>query len=112
MKKIKDNSISIGTGVPNTITINKIKSKNVVDDKHKNNNNSLSIITLDIDGNVNCYNDKEEKTLFNLYDINNISIDIKNKSFFSMGYQYYIQTNNNFFSISTDYGCFIIKKEN
>ena len=110
MKKIKDNSISIGTGVPNTISINKVKNKKIIEDKH--NNNSLSIITLDIDGNVNCYNNKEEKTLFNLYDINDISIDIKNKSFFSMGYQYYIQTNNNFFSISTDYGCFIIKKEN
>jgi len=112
LKKIKDNSISIGTGVPNTITINKVKNKKIIEDKHNNNNNSLSIITLDIDGNVNCYNDKEEKTLFNLYDINDISIDIKNKSFFSMGYQYYIQTNNNFFCISTDYGCFIIKKKN
>lgn len=111
LKKIKDNSYSIGTGVPYNVSINKL-SKKEFDNKNNNKNTNLAIITLDIDGNVNCYENKEEKTLFNLYNIKDISQDIKNKSFFSMGYQYFIQINSNFFCISTDFGCFIIKKKN
>ena len=67
------------------------------------------IITLDIKGNVNLYNNKKELTLFNMYDLQSIQKDIKEKQFFSMGYSYYIKTNLNYFCITTDYGCFIIK---
>ena len=74
-------------------------------------NNNLSIITLDIDGNVNLYQNKSEKTLFNLYDIKGISQDQKDKQFFSMGYAYYIKCNRNFICISNDHGCYIIKKD-
>ena len=71
---------------------------------------SFSIITLDIDGNVNLFQYGKESTLFNLYDFKDISQKIKNEQFFSMGYEYYIKSNLNYFCISTDQGCFIIKK--
>ena len=71
---------------------------------------SFSIITLDIDGNVNLYQYGKESTLFNLYDFKDISQKMKNYQFFSMGYEYYIKSNLNYFCISTDLGCFIIKK--
>lgn len=73
------------------------------------NTQNIFIITLDIKGNVNLYNDKKEITLFNMYNLQTISKDIKEKQFFSMGYSYYIKTNLNYFCITSDYGCFIIK---
>ena len=71
---------------------------------------STVIITLDIDGNVNEYENKNEKTLFNLYNIENIHQDHKDKKFFNMGYVYYIKTDLNNFCITTDHGCYIIKR--
>ena len=82
----------------------------------KNNSNNsdvdspFSIITLDIDGNINLYQNKKEKTLFNLYNFKEISQKMKNDQFFSMGYEYYIKTNLNYICVSTDHGCIIIKK--
>ena len=77
---------------------------------YENENNYLSIITLDIKGNVNLYQNKKEITLFNMYELNTIHKDYKDKQFFSMGYQYFIKSDLNYFSISSDHGCFIIKK--
>jgi hypothetical protein len=71
---------------------------------------SFSIITLDIDGNVNLYQYGKESTLFNLYDFKDISQKMKNDKFFSMGYEYYIKSNMEYFCISTDQGCFVVKK--
>lgn len=71
---------------------------------------SYSIISLDIDGNVNLYQYGKENTLFNLYDFKDIPQKMKNDRFFSMGYEYYIKSNLNYFCISTDQGCFVIKK--
>ena len=71
----------------------------------------MNIITLDINGNINVYQNKIEKNLFNLYNLNEISIDLKEKHFFSMGYAYYIKSDLNYFCISSDHGCFIIKKK-
>ena len=81
-----------------------------VDLFYENMNNFLSIITLDIKGNVNLYQNKKEITLFNMYNLNTIPKDYKDKQFFSMGYQYFIKSDLNYFSISSDHGCFIIKK--
>ena len=69
----------------------------------------ICITTLDIDGNVNLFKNKRERTLFNLYDIKSISKDHKDKQFFSMGYAYYIKSNLNFILISSDHGCYVIK---
>ena len=69
----------------------------------------ICITTLDIDGNVNLFKNKKEKTLFNLYDIKSICKDHKDKQFFSMGYAYYIKSNLNYICVSSDHGCYVIK---
>ena len=81
-------------------------------EKKKIHKNNIIIITLDINGNINLYHNKNEIILFNLYKLDSIPQELKEKQFFSFGYQYYIRTNLNYFCISTDYGCFIIKKNN
>ena len=85
-------------------------NNNEKNDKNSNMDISFSIITLDIDGNVNLYQNGEEVTLFNLYDFKDISQKMKNDKFFSMGYEYYIKSNMEYFCISTDQGCFVVKK--
>jgi len=84
-----------------------IKKDKIVDLK------DICVVTLDIDGNVNLYKNQKEITLFNLYNLNTISQDHKDKQFFSMGYAYYIKSNLNHFCISCDHGCYVITgKEN
>ena len=85
-------------------------NKNSSNNDYSNIDISFSIITLDIDGNVNLYQNGEEVTLFNLYDFKDISQKMKNDKFFSMGYEYYIKSNMEYFCISTDQGCFVVKK--
>ena len=84
---------------------NKLKKK-----KYKDLNQILTIITLDIDGNVNKYENGIEEKIFNLYDIKEIDKDHKDKKFFNMGYVYFIKTDLNYFCITTDFGCYIIKR--
>ena len=79
-------------------------------DKSSNPDIPYSIITLDIDGNVNLYKFGKEVTLFNLYDLKDISEKIKQDKFFSMGYEYYIKSNMEYFCISTEQGCVVVKK--
>ncbi len=67
------------------------------------------IAILDIDGNVNFYENNILSKKFNLYDIKEINKEQKKKMFFSMGYAYYIKCNKNFVCISTDHGCYVIK---
>ena len=50
-------------------------------------------------------------SLFNLYNFKNISQKMKKDKFFSMGYEYYIKSNLEYFCISTDHGCFVVKKD-
>ena len=82
------------------------KKEKIVDIK------DICVITLDIDGNVNLFKNQKENTLFNLYEINSISKDHKDKHFFSMGYAYYIKSNLKFFCITSDHGCYIIQSNN
>ena len=72
---------------------------------------NLAIALLDIDGNVNIWEKEKIYTAFNLYNIKDISQDHKDKQFFSMGYSYYIKYNRDFFAISSDHGCYVIKKK-
>jgi hypothetical protein len=67
------------------------------------------IAILDIDGNVNFYENNIIRKKFNLYDIKEINQDQKKKMFFSMGYAYFIKCNQNFICVSTDHGCYVIK---
>jgi hypothetical protein len=75
-------------------------------------NENLSVIALDIDGNVNVWENLSNTKRFNLYDMKDIQEEYKAKQFFSMGYPYYIKANLNFYAISSDHGVFIIKKNN
>lgn len=71
----------------------------------------IYIATLDYDGNFNVFNQNTEKTLFNIYQINNIKDEYKQKEFFSVGFPYYIKFNTLYYAISTDHGVFVIKKK-
>ena len=89
------------------LNINKIKKdEKIIDIK------DISIITLDIDGNINLFKNRKEDLLFNLYDISSISKDHKDKRFFSMGYAYYIRSDLKYFCITSDHGCYIIEYNN
>ena len=81
-------------------------------DTLENNIHDFCFVTLDIDGNVNLYKNKKEITLFNLFNIEEIPQDHKDKNFFGMGYAYYMKTDLNYFCISSDHGCYIIKSNN
>ena len=89
---------------------NNFDTLNLYNVRKENHSDKYIIITLDIDGNVNKYEYKMEVKLFNIYDIRGINQDFKDKKFFSMGYMYFIKTNLEYFCITTDHGCFIIKK--
>ena len=114
--KIEENKVkyhNLGTFAENDNVRGKNDNENIKQNESKNKSSDIRnilIITLDLNGNVNLYKNKSEVTLFNLYNIRNISQDLKDKQFFSMGYAYYIKTNLNYFCISSDHGCFIIKK--
>jgi hypothetical protein len=73
---------------------------------------NITIPLLDIDGNLNVWENLSVMKLFNLYDMKDINEEYKNKQFFSMGYPYYVKSNSNYFAISTDHGVFVIKKGN
>ena len=64
---------------------------------------------LDIDGNVNFFENDKIIKKFNLYDIKEINNEQKKKQFFSMGYAYYLKFNKNYICITTDHGCYVIK---
>lgn len=74
------------------------------------NEDNLTLGLVDIDGNLNIYENYIISKRFNLYDLKDIADDYKQKQFFSMGYPYYLKINNLFFAISTDHGVFIIRK--
>jgi hypothetical protein len=87
-----------------------IKIQRENNEEHPTDDN-MSIITLDIDGNVNVWENLNITKRFNLYDLPEISSEHKKKQFFSMGYPYFIKANMNFFAVSTDHGVFVIKKD-
>ena len=67
-------------------SINKISS---INDSERYFDGTIAI--LDIDGNVNFYENDIISKKFNLYDIKEINNEQKKKMFFSMGYAYYIK---------------------
>ena len=90
--------------------INKTTHLNTVNNTTKK-EEGVAFVTLDIDGNVNVYENGKMQTVFNLYNIKDISQDHKDKQFFSMGYSYYIKFNKEYYAISSDHGCYIIKRK-
>ena len=109
--KINVNSNNSEYSQSNNNKIVDLEMINSQKDKSSNSDIPFSIITLDIDGNVNLYKYGKEVTLFNLYNLKDISQKIKQDKFFSMGYEYYIKSNLEYFCISTDQGCFVVKKK-
>ena len=86
------------------------KKNNPKKNENKNEEDIIFIGTLDYDGNFNVYHNKKESTLFNLYKIDNIDSEYKEKTFFSTGFPYYISFNNLYYAITTDHGVFVIKR--
>jgi hypothetical protein len=70
------------------------------------------ICTLDINGNVNLYQYKNDKIdmLFNMFRLSDIKQEDKDRQFFSMGYPYYVKISGNYIAVTTDYGCYLIHR--
>ena len=102
--------VVVGSGQKNNNTIfgETYAEKNKDDIEHQN--CQVVITLLDIDGNVNVYEKGNIRVEFNLYDVENIDKEHKDKQFFSMGYSYYTKYNGEFFAISSDHGCYIIQR--
>lgn len=96
----------------NNININNEKEMVAIEENQSTNEDNISIVLLDIDGNVNVYENFSITKQLNMYDMKDISDEHKNKQFFSMGYPYFIKANLNYFAISTDHGVFVIKRGN
>jgi hypothetical protein len=77
---------------------------------NKKNQKIYFVATLDINGNFNLYNNKQNEILFNLYNIEGIEQKYKDEEFFFFGFPYYITMNSKYICISTDQGIFVIKK--
>ena len=73
-------------------------------------NTNINIILLDIDGNVNYYNNKKEMIcLFNINKVPEIDKSVREKGLFSLNYPYMIKFYHPYLAISTDNGCYIFQ---
>ena len=72
-------------------------------------NSLLNIFLLDIDGNVNYYNENEIKTLFNINQVSEIDQLVRNRGLFTLNYSYIIKYSHPYLAISTDNGCYIFQ---
>ena len=68
------------------------------------------MVFLDIDGNINLFTDNSMKTLVNLYTLKDIKQEYKDKLLFSLGYAYLIKLFNDMIAVTTDHGCFLLRK--
>ena len=82
---------------------NKLKSGNIMA------NSLINIFLLDIDGNVNFFNENGIKTLFNINKVKEIDKITRERGLFSLNYSYIIKYNNPYLAISTDDGCYIFQ---
>lgn len=74
--------------------------------------NFLKIYLLDLEGNINLYEENKIITLTNLYHQQGINFQHKQKKLFSLGYPYILKVlNNNVFAFSCDYGCYCLKRQ-
>jgi len=73
-------------------------------------NTNINIILLDIDGNVNYYNNQKEMIyLFNANKVPEIDKSVREKGLFSLNYPYMIKFYHPYLAISTDNGCYIFQ---
>ena len=72
-------------------------------------NSLINIFLLDIDGNVNFYNENGIKTLFNVNKVKEIDKITRERGLFSLNYSYIIKYSHPYLAISTDNGCYIFQ---
>ncbi len=73
-------------------------------------NTNINIILLDIDGNVNYYNNQKGMIcLFNVNKVPEIDKSVREKGLFSLNYPYMIKFYHPYLAISTDNGCYIFQ---
>ena len=73
-------------------------------------NTNINIILLDIDGNINYYNNQKEMIcLFNVNKVPEIDKSVREKGLFSLNYPYMIKFYHPYLAISTDNGCYIFQ---
>ena len=72
-------------------------------------NSLLNIFLVDIDGNINYYNENGIKTLFNINKIKEIDKASRERGLFSLNYSYIIKYSHPYLAISTDNGCYIFQ---
>ena len=75
-------------------------------------NTSINILLLDIDGDINFYNDKGNKNLLNVNKVPEIDKSIREKGLFSLNYPYIIKYFHPFLALSSDNGCYIFQLMN
>ena len=75
-------------------------------------NTSINILLLDIDGDINFYNNKGNKNLFNVNKVPEIDKSIREKGLFSLNYPYIIKYFHPFLALSSDNGCYIFQLMN
>jgi len=85
------------------------ENNNLVNTGNIKANSLLNIFLLDIDGNVNYYNENELKTIFNINKVKEIDKVIRERGLFSLNYQYIIKYSRPYLAISTDNGCYLFK---
>lgn len=71
----------------------------------------VQIVTVDLEGNVNMFYQGEENMLFNIYEMDDIDKELKDKMMFEVGYPYYVAVNDMFLVITTDYGVLVFAKQ-
>ena len=72
-------------------------------------NSLLNIFLVDIDGNINYYNENGIKTLFNINKIKDIDKASRERGLFSLNYAYIIKYSHPYLALSTDNGCYIFQ---
>ena len=72
-------------------------------------NSLLNIFLVDIDGNINYYNENGIKTLFNINKIKEVDKASRERGLFSLNYAYIIKYCHPYLAISTDNGCYIFQ---
>ena len=112
-----DNSIFMQVSQKELIMRNKSVS-NFIKNENKPNERSFSqkdkkifIITVDLNGNFSLYHKRKRKTIFNLYEINNIDKIYKEEEFFALGFPYYVTMNSKYIAITTDHGVFVLSNK-
>lgn len=94
----------------NVLVQHKVSDESFGKKKKKEKFMNVYILTLDCDGNVNVYHNKNIRTLFNVYGVENVNRELKEKQLFDMGFPYFVVFNNRYYAITSDHGVFVIQR--